>query len=165
MKVRDIMNKNARFCRLRDTLAHVVNAMWEGDCGLLPIVDKADRVAGVITDRDVALAAWRKDRAPADIRVDELPFATLHACAPTDEVDDAIRIMQQARVRRLPVIDENERLVGIISMNDLAFHAREATERKDGLTADKVVNTLKAICSPRKLKHATKRPALAPHAR
>jgi len=166
MKIRDIMTRNVRFCGPRDTLAHVVNTMWHGDCGILPIVDKSGKVIGVISDRDVALAVWRKDRAPADIRVDELPIAKLYCCAPTDDTDDALRIMQRARVRRLPIIDERERLVGIISMDDLALHARESSDRPDLLTADKVVNTLKAICGARTMKGSGgKRPAAAHHAR
>src|SRR5262249_16218020 len=106
MKVKDIMTRNPKFCGPGDTLAQVVSMMGEGDCGMLPIVDKSNRVVGVITDRDVALAVWRKDRAPADIRVDQLPLAKLYCCAPTDDVDDALRIMRRAQVRRLPIIDE-----------------------------------------------------------
>jgi len=166
MKVKDVMTRDPRFCGPKDTLAQVVEAMWEGDCGILPIVDKTNRVTGVITDRDVALGLWRKDRAPRDLRVDELPLARLYSCAPTDDVDDALRIMRRALVRRLPIIDENEKLVGIISMDDLARHVKEADGAKNGLTAQKVAEALKAICSPRKPKHrARHRPASVTHAR
>ena len=165
MKVKDIMTKNPKSCTPRDTLAQVVESMWNAECGILPIVDNRERVIGVITDRDVALAVWRKDRAPADIRVDQLPLAKLYCCAPTDDVDDALRIMRRSQVRRLPIIDEDEKLVGIISMNDLALHARESGEKKNGLTAEKVAETLKAICGPRKLKRPGAKHALVPHAR
>jgi CBS domain-containing protein len=165
MKVKDIMTKNPKFCTPRDTLARVVESMWDAGCGMLPIVDHTDRVIGVITDRDVALAVWKKDRAPADIRVEQLPLARLYCCAPTDDVDDALRIMRRSQVRRLPIIDENERLVGIISMNDLALHTRESGEKKNGLTAEKVAETLKAICAPRRLKRPGPKRALVPHTR
>src|SRR5262249_18104418 len=165
MKVRDVMSKNPRFCGPKDTLAEVGETMWDSDCGMLPIVDKNGRVTGVITDRDVALGVWRKDRAPRDVRVDELPLAKLYSCAPTDDVDDALRIMRGALVRRLPIIDEDERLVGIISMDDLACHAKASDESKNGLTPQKVAETLKAICSPRKKYRVKGRPTLAPHAR
>jgi CBS domain-containing protein len=150
MKVKDVMTTNPRFCRPKDTLAQVVESMWEGDCHILPIVDRTNRVTGVITDRDVALGVWRKDRAPRDIRVDELPLARLYTCATTDDVDDALRIMRRALVRRLPIIDENEKLVGILSMDDLALHVKEPEGTKNGLTAQKVAEAIKAICSPRK---------------
>ena len=166
MKVKDIMTRNPKFCGPRDTLAQVVSMMWEGDCGMLPIVDKSNRVVGVITDRDVALAVWRKDRAPADIRVDQLPLAKLYCCAPTDDVDDALRIMRRAQVRRLPIIDEGEELTGIISMDDLAVHARVPDGTRTGLTPQKVAEALKAICSGERRKHRVpKRPTPAPHAR
>src|SRR5262249_49245298 len=85
--------------------------------------------------------------------VTELPLARLYSCAPTDDVDDALRIMRRALVRRLPVVDEDEMLVGIISMDDLALHVKEPDGTKNGLTAQKVAEALKAICSPRKPKH------------
>ena len=166
MKVKDVMTTNPRFCRPKDTLAQVVESMWERECGILPTVDKTNRVTGVITDRDVALGVWRKDRAPRDIRVDELPLARLYSCALTDDVDDALRIMRRALVRRLPIIDENETLVGIISMDDLALHVKELEGTKNGLTAQNVAEALKAICSPREPKHRFRdRPTQATHAR
>jgi CBS domain-containing protein len=158
MKVKDIMTRDPKSCGPRDTLASVVHSMWDRDCGMLPVVDKTDRVIGVITDRDVALAVWRKDRSPSDIRVDQLPLARLYCCAPTDDIDDALRIMRQAQVRRLPIIDEEEKLVGIISMDDLARHARDPGGSKNGLTAQKVSEALKAICAPGKPKHHVAKP-------
>jgi CBS domain-containing protein len=146
MKVKDIMTRNLRTCTRRDKLSNVIGAMWEGDCGIIPMVDRDGRVTGVITDRDIALALWRKDRAPSEVVAGELPTAKLYTCADTDEVDDALRIMQQACVRRVPVIDKDEKLVGILSMNDIALHARGGVTRSQAITFEKVVDTLKAIC-------------------
>ena len=84
----------------------------------------------------------------------------------TDDVDDALRIMRRALVRRLPIIDENEKLVGILSMDDLALHVKEPEGTKNGLTAQKVAEAIKAICSPREPKHRFRdRPTQATHAR
>jgi CBS domain-containing protein len=163
MKVKDIMSKNVKCCKRRDTLAEVVSAMWENNCGIIPMVDKEGRVAGVITDRDIALALWRKDRAPSEVLAGELPTAKLHTCADTDDIDDALRIMQHARVRRVPVINADEKIVGILSMNDVALHAHRAGARTPSITFDKVVDTLRAICKhPETEKPAAKRATVTP---
>jgi CBS domain-containing protein len=67
MKVKDVMTQESQVLWSKDTLAQVVESMWERECGILPTVDKTNRVTGVLTDRDVALGVWRKDRAPRDI--------------------------------------------------------------------------------------------------
>ena len=146
MKVKDIMTRHVTSCMRRDKLSDIVCEMWKHDCGIIPLVDKEGKVTGVITDRDVALALWKKDRPPSEVLAGELPTAKLYACADTDDIDDALRIMQRARVRRMPVIDKNEHLVGILSMNDVALHAHSGAVRKPAITFEKVVDTLKAIC-------------------
>lgn len=149
MKVQDIMTKDVKFCQPADTLAKAVGMMVEAGCGILPIVNKEGRVSGVVTDRDIAVSLWRRNRAPSEMLVGEVPSARLYSCAPQDDIDDALTIMQRAQVRRLPIIDDQERLVGLLSMDDIALHARGENGRKPALSFEKVVNTMKAICRRR----------------
>lgn len=103
---------------------------------------------GMITDRDICMAAATKHRDPANIRVKELFSGHVYGCSADTDVREALKIMQQKQVRRLPIISpEDGRLEGILSMNDLALKA--TTERKAELSAEDVENTLRAICTHR----------------
>ena len=165
MKVRDIMTKDVKSCRSVDSLAKALRTMVDADCGILPIISKESKVTGVITDRDIAVALLKKDRAPSEMLVSEVPAARLYACAPNDDIDDALLIMRRSQVRRLPIIDEEEKLVGILSMNDVASHAKAENGRKPALSFEKVVTTMKAICRHQKARALRRAAATAVQAR
>jgi signal-transduction protein with cAMP-binding, CBS, and nucleotidyltransferase domain len=124
--------------------------MWEADCGIVPVVDREGKCIGVITDRDICIAAATKGRPAADIKVSEVVSGKCHSCTPDADVRDALRIMRTQQVRRLPVVDAKGTLQGVISMNDLVLRARENSKGKAvDLAYEDVMIALKAICTHR----------------
>jgi CBS-domain-containing membrane protein len=148
MKVQDVMTYNVQSCRPETNLAEAAMQMWRGDFGILPVVTPAGKVVGMITDRDICMAAATRHRDPANIRVKEVISGKVHCCSSDTDIHEALKIMQQKQVRRLPIISaEDRRLQGILSMNDVALKAK--AERQAELSAKDVENTLRVICTHR----------------
>jgi CBS domain-containing protein len=122
--------------------------MWMRDCGVLPIVNAEGLVVGVVTDRDICVAAGCRNCPPASIPVTSVMTRNVHSCTPETEIRDALQIMRENRVRRLPVIDAKEKLRGILSLNDVALKVREIADPAE-LSAEDVETTLEAICKHR----------------
>jgi signal-transduction protein with cAMP-binding, CBS, and nucleotidyltransferase domain len=121
--------------------------MWEADCGFLPVVADDGKVLGVITDRDIAIALGTRPQLAAEIAVNEVMSEKLYACSPSDNIHAALKTMRKDRVRRLPVVNDEGGLEGILSMNDVAIHAEKFDQHKTvDLSYEDVVNTFKAIC-------------------
>lgn len=145
MKIKDLMTKNLNVCDAQTSLSSAAMMMWDGDCGILPVVDDREKVIGVITDRDLAMAMATKNQLPADVRVGEISDkGQIATCAPDDDVKKALDLMREKQIRRLPVVNEDGRLQGIISINDFIRHC-QADSRE--LSDQDVLGTLKAICS------------------
>ena len=154
MKVRDLMTTNAAFCRRETNLAAVGALMWEHDCGLIPVLDDKEKVTGVITDRDICIALSTRDRQPSKITAGEITTAPAFVCSPDDDIQSALITMSREKLHRLPVVNRERGLVGILSINDVLLHA-EKSSKKPGITYDDVVQTLQAICThPRGTVHA-----------
>ena len=148
MKVKEVMTENAKACLPTSSLAEVASAMWENDCGILPVVAHGGQVVGLITDRDVCMAAAMNHRHLENIAVEEVSSGKVISCHPDDDVRNALQTMQENKIRRLPVVASDGTLDGILSMNDIVLKAQEATRKKtpDVSYAD-VVATYKAICA------------------
>jgi CBS domain-containing protein len=121
--------------------------MWDYDCGAAPVVDGGNQVIGMITDRDIAIAASTKGRLATEITVGEVMSGNVYACAADEDAKSALDTMRRKRVRRLPVIDNDGKLVGILSINDIVLRAEETRGRQTPeISYDDVVNTFKALC-------------------
>ena len=152
MKVKDVMTHDVKTCAPDTNLAAAAMIMWENDCGIVPVVSHEGNVLGMITDRDICMAVATRNRTTSEVAVGEVFTGNLYACAPEDDVHDALTIMRTQRVRRLPVINAFGVLEGILSVNDLVLHAQEARGKKaPDLSSEDVLNTLKAICAHRVL--------------
>jgi len=150
MKVNEIMSANPKACTPTSNLAEAAGYMWENDCGILPVVTDGGRVVGLVTDRDICMAAALKDRNLTNIAVEDVISARVFACQPEDDVGTALRTMRENKVRRLPVVGTEGTLRGILSMNDIVLNAEEAREKKvPELSYSDVVNTYKSICEHR----------------
>lgn len=151
MKVEQLMRRTVETCRPGDSLNRAAQLMWEHDCGSVPVVDDDGRAIGIVTDRDVCMAAYTQGGALAALPVASAMARSLHTCRPGDTIGEAERIMRLAQVRRLPVVDVENRVVGILSLGDLAAEAtRELTgRRRRTVRSDVVGETLGAICTPR----------------
>jgi CBS-domain-containing membrane protein len=120
--------------------------MWEFDCGIVPIVNDEGRLAGVVTDRDICMAAYTQGRALADIPVTTAMARQVVAVHRDDSVEEVETLLADNQVRRLPVLDSDGRPVGLVSMNDLARLAARA--KKSGVDRE-LIETLAAVCQPR----------------
>lgn len=149
MRVDAIMTKQVNTCSPADTLAEAARLMWDHDCGCLPVcaADDATRVVGMVTDRDICMSTLFAGRPLHELRVADAMSRQLMVCRPEDALIDAENAMRRARIRRLPVVDDQGALVGIISLADLAREAaREDTHPKQEVTETEVGGTLAAIC-------------------
>jgi CBS domain-containing protein len=125
--------------------------MWDHDCGCLPVADGdgVTRVVGVITDRDICMCALFQSKPLQELRVSDAMAKQVQTCRPSDSLADAEKTMREARIRRLPVVDEEGALVGMISLADLAQEAaRERAATSQEITETEVSDTLAAICQP-----------------
>lgn len=122
-RCRDIMTKNVRTAAPAATLRDVAIMMREGDMGAVPVVD-GGRLVGIITDRDMVVRALAEGKAP-DSPIAEVMTAQLFTVAPDDFVFEAIRLMGDKQVRRIPVISPDGSLAGIISMADVALESED----------------------------------------
>jgi len=145
MKVEKIMQECAWTCRPEDSLNTAAQIMWENDCGCVPVV-AGERIVGMLTDRDVCMAAYLQGKPLRDVPVALAMSKTVHTCATSDDVATAEDMMRTHRIRRLPVVDAKGALAGIVSLSDIAAAARgmPVKTRKGALSA--VGDTLAAIC-------------------
>jgi CBS-domain-containing membrane protein len=123
--------------------------MWENDCGCVPVVDAAGRVVGMLTDRDVCMAAYTQGRPLAEIPVSSAMSRSVVACGPDDTIATAEQRMRQHRVRRLAVVDDEGRIAGILSLSDIARRAhqeRAGGKRRTQTSLGDVGETLGRIC-------------------
>jgi CBS domain-containing protein len=147
MRIQELSTPNVKACSPDTNLAAAAKIMWDDDCGAVPIVDDERHVVGMITDRDICIAAATRASSPADIRVHEVMSTQVHSCHPHDDVRSVLKIMREQRIRRIPVVDERQRLTGIVSLNDLVAHA--ACRKDAGIQGDEFIDTMKAICAHR----------------
>ena len=155
-KVQDVMTRNVKSCRPDDNLASVASLMWDNDCGVAPVVNDNGNVIGMLTDRDVCMAVAMQNRTPADIKVSEVMSSNINACSPNENIINALKTMQQGKVRRLPVVGDEGKLQGILSLNDIILQAEEAKGRgTTDIPHEDIVNTLKSICEHRTTRAAT----------
>lgn len=158
MKVQEIMIRTVKSCSPETDLAAAATMMWDGDCGVVPVVSAEGKVSGVITDRDICIAVATKHRRAEEITVGEVLKESLggsvgwnlFTCYPDDDLSSALRAMRNHRVRRLPVINKEGKLLGIVSINDVILAAQDAKSRKGaGPSYDEIIETFKAICEHR----------------
>jgi CBS domain-containing protein len=127
MKVEQLMTRNVESCRPSDCLNRPAQVMWEHDCGIVPVVSDGDgsgRVVGMLTDRDICMAAYTQGRPLQEIPVASAMAQDICSCRPSDAIAVALKVMETNQIRRLPVVDQDDRLVGIISLADIAREAQ-----------------------------------------
>ena len=151
MIVREVMHAPAATCAPDDDLGTAVKAMREHDCGFLPVVDTHGIVVGVVTDRDICLAAGAARRPLNRVSANETMSHPVFSCFPDENLKVVLATMARHHVRRLPVLDRNGHLLGVLSTDDIV----QAPPRRGAPTAEEVVAALKGICTPPALEAAT----------
>jgi CBS domain-containing protein len=118
MRVSEAMTRDVRLCTPGQTIREAAKAMADIDAGALPVGEN-DRLIGMVTDRDIAIRAVAQGKGP-DTPVREVMSEHVHYCFDDEEMDDVAQNMGDIRVRRLPVVNRDKRLVGILSLGDVA---------------------------------------------
>ena len=144
MKVRELMNTDLVKCKGDDTLNEATRLMWENDCGFVIVTDpESGELQGVLTDRDVCMAAYTKGQPLGQIRVDGVMNRTLATASPDEDLQKVHDLMRQHQIRRVAVTDR-KKAVGVVSLNDMALAAGGKSK-----ALENVGQTLAAICRHR----------------
>src|SRR5882724_435913 len=152
MIVEDLMTSNAAAVAPGESLAAAAQLMWDWDCGAIPVVEDertlGKKVVGIITDRDICMAAWSRGRAPGSISVREAMTRDVFCARPDDSIHGAEALMRANQIRRLPVVDAQGRLIGILSLADIARAAENAPKLSSESNAPEgdLATTLAGIC-------------------
>jgi CBS domain-containing protein len=152
MRVKDLMTQPVQTVQERDTLDRAAYVMWNHDCGAVPVVNDDGRAVGMITDRDICMAALFHGQPLTAVPVSAVMSRELCACQPDDQVLDAERLMSTRQVHRLPILDQQGLPVGILAVSDIARRrprqAGDGARQRPGWNAE-VIETITAIWEPR----------------
>jgi len=121
-QISEVMTSDPRTVTADSSVAEAARLMRDEDTGIAPITE-GERLVGVITDRDIAIAVVAEGKDPQSTKVTEIAARDLVTIDPQQELDEALRLMAQHQVRRLPVVEEDGKLVGILAQADIARHA------------------------------------------
>src|SRR5215831_1418489 len=142
MRVKHVMTKDPSCCVPSDGAPRAAAIMRDEDTGIVPVIDneQSQKVVGVVTDRDLCMNVVAEGRAPQTVPVEACMTTAVVTCSPNDSVEKATELMKENQIRRVPVVDADGRLQGIVSMADLVSRADlKVTETHD---------TLKKVSAP-----------------
>jgi CBS domain-containing protein len=123
-KVHELMTERPRAVTPDTLVSEAAQLMKSEDVGALPVLD-GDQLAGIVTDRDIVLRAVASEKDPKGMPVREVASREVTTIGPDDSLSDALELMARAQVRRVPVVDEGNRLVGMLAQADVALQAKE----------------------------------------
>lgn len=149
MKIQELMTSEVRACRPEDNLSAAAQAMWEGDLGCLPVVDGEHKLVGVITDRDICMAAHLRGAPLWTLPVAETMAKNVFSCGPADKPADVLELCAEKRIRRVPVVDGEGLLIGMVTLSGLAHAVEGDGKARPGVSAKDVCRTLSAVTSRR----------------
>ena len=152
MKVGELMCSEVGRVTVEDCANEAARILWECDCGIVPVVASSDtgQLEGVITDRDICMAAYTQGKPLSEIPVRSAMSQDVLTCSPEDPIARVEERMRNAQIRRLPVVDSGRRLVGMLSLADIAREAGRShqPQRKSGVDPREVGDTLASITQP-----------------
>ena len=156
MHVRDVMTTRVHRCMPEDSLAHAAQLMWQHDIGCVPVCTSigngTEHLIGIITDRDICMCALFQGQPLGELHVKQAMTTRLRCCAPHDTLEFAEKLMTDGQIRRLPVVSGERRLLGLVSLADLARGAATLganfTLAQKEAEKQQVFNILAAISSP-----------------
>jgi CBS domain-containing protein len=123
--IRDLMTQSPRLLESGSTVMEAARLMRDEDAGLIPVVE-GEKLVGTVTDRDIAIRVVAEGKSPESITVGEIASRELVTIGPQQDLDEALRLMARHQIRRLPVVEEDGRLVGIVAQADIARNASDA---------------------------------------
>jgi CBS domain-containing protein len=137
MKVAEIMSADVQLANPDDTIQAAAQKMKDADVGFLPVGEN-DRLVGMVTDRDIVLRVAAKGKDPKKTKVRDVMTKQVLYCSEAEDVTEAAENMAELRIRRLPIVDRNKRLVGVVSLGDIALRHKPAVAGA----------TLESVCAP-----------------
>lgn len=145
LRAGDVMTRRVMTVYEDDTLTQAARLMEEGDCGALPVVNSSGRFTGMITDRDIAVRAIARGLDPRRTRVEDCMSDETFACHVSDSLRECMRQMSRHQIRRLPIINDREQVIGILSQADLA---RQADDYNGQGSRRAFADTVAAVSEP-----------------
>ena len=145
MKIAQMMTRDLKQVHRNETLHDAARLMWEHDIGALPVVDDMGQLIGMVTDRDACMAAYTQNQPLSTIPVSVAMTNHIVTCRPEDADIAVAKLMAKHKVRRIPVIDDQQRPIGMVSLNDLAIAMVKGRE----LPPAEIASTLAAISEHR----------------
>jgi CBS domain-containing protein len=138
MKAQDIMAKDPRCVTPRTSVQEAARLMKTEDVGALPVVesDSSRKLVGIVTDRDIAIRAVADGRDLGSVTVNDVMSKSTTTAKATDSVDDVMKVMGREQVRRIPIVDDRDQLVGIVSQADVVLKAK--SDSKSEHTLEKI---------------------------
>ena len=148
MRAKELMTAPPHTCGVHDMASAAAQIMWDHDCGVVPVVHDDGHVVGVVTDRDLCMAAHLRGLLLSSIPIETVMSADVCSCRPDDDVDAVERRMSERQIRRVPVTDAKGLPLGMLSLSDLALGLQRVgdIQRKPG---QELAITVAAICRPR----------------
>lgn len=127
MNLGDIMTKNPETAQVMDSIMDVASMMKELNVGFMPVLD-GDNLVGCVTDRDITIRAVAEGMDIQNASIGEIMSTDLHTATPDMSVDEAANIMEEFQIRRLPILNENNMLIGVVSLGDIAVRTKDLEE-------------------------------------
>ncbi len=149
MRIDELMSRDVHYCLPEQSLAGAAYEMWNHDCGCLPVCagNGTPHIVGIITDRDICMAALFQGRSLRELKVVDAMSRDVRSCRANDRPAEVERVMREQQIRRLPVTDRQGKLVGIVSLADLALEAGDG-DPSAKISETEIGSTLAAICEP-----------------
>ena len=148
MRARDLMTSPTITCHVNDPLFVAAARMWDADIGVLPVVNDDGKVTGMITDRDICMAAYTQGHSLDSLLVNSAMGRHVITAGPDANLNEVEELMAKHQVRRIPIVDDDGKPLGIISLNDLAIESVQPDSAMNH-GPSKLAHTLAAICQPR----------------
>jgi CBS domain-containing protein len=146
--VRVLMTSPVMTCSPHDDVNDVAQLFWDTNCGSLPVVDESGVLLGMLTDRDICMAAYTQGRRLPDISVASAMSARVYTASPDDSLQRVLEIMADSQVHHVPIVDADRRVVGIISLTDVARWVQSSPARSNEVQSA-ALSTIAAIAAPR----------------
>jgi CBS-domain-containing membrane protein len=134
MLCQDVMTPQPVCCDPKDSVQRAAEIMKDLNIGAVPVCDASKRLAGIVTDRDLTLKILAEGRDPKTVLVDDVMTREVFACQPEDKIDRVFELMERQQVRRVPIVDPRQGLVGIIAQADLATRLRAPAKTAEVVT-------------------------------
>ena len=145
MKVKEIMTPEVYVCHTSDSLHEVAMMMWNQNCGSIVVINDKEKPIGMITDRDIAMSCALNHKAPWELQSETvLGEQSLAFAVEDDTVEQALLLMKERKIRRLPVVDSSFHLTGILSVDDIIYHSKKSKGVKN-ISYDTTIETLKVV--------------------